>query len=333
MFWHKLKQIWHPAMYQGRRRMKGYFEGWYFKLVDASEEHRLALIPGVSFDRDENDQHCFVQYLDGSGPISQYFKYDIKEFQALDLISGLSIGRNTFSPEGIEMDLDLQHYRLRGSLNFQQINPWPVRFCSPGAMGWYAFVPAMECYHGVLSFDHVIEGKLEVNGRCIDFSGGRGYIEKDWGRSFPSYHIWLQCNHFDQPGTSLMISIANVPWLRSSFDGFLVGFLHNGKLYRFTTYTGAKITRLHYSDQQLAVHFRSSGWRLEVEVSYSKGAQLATPVVGKMRGRLSESLTSTTHLRLLRLHSTSVELVFEGEGRHTGLEIEGGLPALSRNLS
>jgi succinate dehydrogenase/fumarate reductase flavoprotein subunit len=48
-----------------------------------------------------------------------------------------------------------------------------------GTMGWYAFVPAMECYHGVLSFDHLLEGGLELNGQYIDYTGGRGYIEKD----------------------------------------------------------------------------------------------------------------------------------------------------------
>jgi tocopherol cyclase len=332
MFQHKLKQIWHPAMYQGRRRMKGYFEGWYFKLVDKSENHRLALIPGVSFDREGSDPHCFIQYLDVSGKPGRYIKYDINEFHPLDRINGLRIGANTFSPSGIELDLSDSSFRVRGRLDFEGITPWPVRLCSPGAMGWYAFVPAMECYHGVLSFDHLIKGRLDVNGESQNFNSGRGYIEKDWGRSFPSYHIWLQCNHFNQPGTSLMISIANVPWLHSSFDGFLVGFLLDGRLYRFTTYTGAKITRLQYAGSQLTVHFRSSAWRLEVEVSYLGGGQLATPVIGAMRGRLSESLQSALHLRLFSRPGASEKLIYEGEGRHAGLEIEGQLPALNRNL-
>ena len=34
------------------------------------------------------------------------------------------------------------------------LDGWPVKVTSPGAMGPYAFVPFMECYHGVVSMDH-----------------------------------------------------------------------------------------------------------------------------------------------------------------------------------
>ncbi len=37
----------HPQRYQGARRDYPYFEGWYYKLIDASEEHRYAVIPGI----------------------------------------------------------------------------------------------------------------------------------------------------------------------------------------------------------------------------------------------------------------------------------------------
>jgi tocopherol cyclase len=51
-------------------------------------------------------------------------------------------------------------------------------------MGWFAYVPFMECYHGVLSLDHEVNGRLRLGKRETDFSGGRGYIEKDWAAPF-----------------------------------------------------------------------------------------------------------------------------------------------------
>ena len=63
-------------------------------------------------------------------------------------------------------------------------------------MGPYTFAPFMECYHGVLSFDHTIAGSLAVDGQELDFTGGHGYIEKDWGQAFPKAWIWTQSNHF-----------------------------------------------------------------------------------------------------------------------------------------
>jgi hypothetical protein len=184
----------------------------------------------------------------------------------------------------------------------------------------------MECYHGVLSFDHLIEGQLEFNGKSIDFDDGRGYIEKDWGRSFPNYHIWIQTNHFDKPGTSLMVSIANIPWIGKSFDGFLVGLWHEGHLYKMTTYTGAKITNFRYDREKLEIQVQTKHHRLEIETTYEKGEELRTPIAGEMQGRLSESLSAETKVRLYGLTKNIETLIFNGTGRHTGLEIEGNLP-------
>jgi len=222
-------------MYQGKRIMRGYFEGWYYKFADIYEQNIGALIPGVSFDKKGNNSHSFIQYLDDSGSLSNYFLYDIKEFSYSPDKPEIKIGKSFFSPTRIEVDIDDKSSSIKGALSFRDIKPWPVSFFSPGAMGWYAFVPFMECYHGVLSFNHLIEVQLKLNGKSIDFNGGKGYIEKDWGRSFPSYHIWIQSNHFDEPGISLMVSIAKIPWLGKSFNGFLIGLLYNGHLYKFTT--------------------------------------------------------------------------------------------------
>ena len=131
-----------------------------------------------------------------------------------------------------------------GRLRFNGVAPWPVTLRSPGIMDWYAFVPFMECYHGVLSFDHEIRGLLAVDGQAVDFHGGRGYIEKDSGQAFPRAWIWLQTNHFGQPDICLTASVARIPWLGTAFRGFIVGFWWNGRLYRFATYTGAQVERL-----------------------------------------------------------------------------------------
>jgi tocopherol cyclase len=326
MFFRNIRKLWQPAMYQGKTRMKGYFEGWYYKFADRNGQNIGALIPGVSFDKDGCRPHAFIQFLDNSGVLSRYFRFNIEEYRYSHEKPEIEIGNNFFSPGKIKVDIDDGVDSIKGVLTFHDLTPWPVTLFSPGAMGWYSFVPFMECYHGVLSFDHLIEGQLEFNGKSIDFSGGRGYIEKDWGRSFPAYHIWVQTNHFNNIGTSLMVSIANIPWMGKSFDGFLIGLWHDGQLFKFTTYTGARITTFEYNQQKLAIQVNSKSHRLEIEVSYKKGAELKTPQTGEMRGRLSESLSSETKVKLFRLIDKGESLIFSDIGRHTGLEIEGKLP-------
>lgn len=326
MLCRNILKIWKPAIYQGKYSMKGYFEGWYYKIADSKEETIGAFIPGVSFSADGKDSHSFIQFLDNSGCYSNYFRYDIADFSFSSDKPEVRIGNSFFSPSGIDVNIEDDGISIKGKLAFKNINPWPVSAFSPGAMGWYAFVPFMQCYHGVVSFDHGIEGSLRFNSQETDFSGGRGYIEKDWGKSFPSYHIWIQINHFSSTGTSLMVSLANVPWLGRYFDGFLIGFLHKGQLYRFATYTGARITRFEYNQQKLTLHVKSRRHRLEVEALYVKGAQLKTPVLGEMRGRLSESLNGLIEVKLFDLSNKQEALIFSGAGRNAGVEIEGSLP-------
>jgi tocopherol cyclase len=222
--------IYRPAIYHGNYHMRSYFEGWYFKVADKIKKNVYAIIPGVSFDKDRNSQ-CFIQVLDGFRAASHYFTYNISDFWYSTKKFEIKIGPNYFSQSELNLDIRDNDIVIEGNLAFDCLTPWPVKVFSPGAMGWYSFVPFMECYHGVVSFEHVITGILNINGQDVDFTGGRGYIEKDWGRSFPAYHLWLQSNHFEQTDCSIMASIARIPWLGGSFDGFIAGFMYHGKLY------------------------------------------------------------------------------------------------------
>jgi hypothetical protein len=80
-------------------------------------------------------------------------------------------------------------------------------------MGPYSFAPFMECNHGILSMDHRLSGSLTVDEDTAAYVGGRGYIEKDWGRGFPSGYIWTQSNHFEEEEVSISASVARIPWL------------------------------------------------------------------------------------------------------------------------
>ena len=47
----------------------------------------------------------------------------------------------------------------------------------------------MECYHGIISMNHDILGSLKYNDEDISFNKGKGYMEKDWGHSFPKLYL------------------------------------------------------------------------------------------------------------------------------------------------
>src|SRR5512139_230960 len=266
-----LRAVWRPAMYHGHGKRRDFFEGWYFKFVDAAERHVHAVIPGVFLGKDRSTSHAFVQVLDGPSGHSTYHRYALNQFAASDRGFDLRVGPNHFRIDSFSLDLADPDRSLRGELKFDGIIPWPVTTFSPGIMGPYTFVPFMECYHGVLGFDHAVRGSLQMNGETVRFDGGRGYIEKDWGRAFPQAWIWGQSNHFAQPGTSVTISVATIPWLGSSFRGFIIGLWHNRQLYRFTKYNASKIISLRLTDTHVVLHAVNRTHRLEIEALRSEG--------------------------------------------------------------
>ena len=317
-----------PDCYHGHGKQPPFFEGWYYKLVDASEQYRLAVIPGIFVSEDPEKHHAFVQVLDGQTGEVSYQRYPSGEFWAAKGELDLRVGPNRFRAESIELDIKSSGLTLRGDLRFRDTKPWPVTLISPGIMGWYAWVPSMECYHGVVSLDHAIEGTLSINGQRVGFSGGRGYTEKDWGKSFPAAWVWLQTNHFGEPVISLTASVAIIPWRRRSFPGFIIGFWHGGILHRFATYTGAKIEKLDITDDKLCWLVSDKRRRLEMEVARTGGGLLQAPTTVDMGRRIAESLSAEVGVRLYSLKGAQANLLYQGRGRHAGLETVGDLARL-----
>jgi tocopherol cyclase len=324
-----IADVLHPDRYHGAGRRRGpFFEGWYYKLVDASGCHRFAVIPGVFLGAEPATSECFVQVLDGSTGAASYHAWPLARFAAARDAFEVAVADCRFRADGLALRIDDAARPVEGVLRFASLVPWPVTWRAPGVMGWYAWVPFMECYHGVVSLDHAIEGRLRIGERTIDFDGGRGYIEKDWGQAFPSAYVWMQTNHFERPRTSLSASVAMIPWVRRHFRGFLVGLWHDGVLHRFTTYGGATIERLAVTETTVAWVLRSGGLRLALEATRAAGGLLHAPIRTEMHGRVDETLRATVAVELAPVGGGRP--LFTGVGRHAGLEVHGDLETLLR---
>ncbi len=324
----KLKTLWRPHVFQGKSQKGNYFEGWFFKLVDASQKNTFAFIPGVYIAQDKNDSHAFVMVLDGQSHISSYHPFPISEFEASTITLDIRVGPNRFRSECFELDIKDKERHVKGRITMGEFTPWPVKLFSPGVMGWYAFVPFMECYHGVISFDHEISGTLKIDNQSINFDAGRGYNEKDWGISFPSAYVWMQSNHFNTRGLSLMASVANIPWLRGSFRGFIIGLWHNGKLLRFTTYTGAELEMCSITENSVLLVVSDKKHRLELMADRTQTAVLHAPYDLKMSPKVSETLGSTIQLVLSKRTDNGFETVISDVGKNAGLDVNGNLPEI-----
>ncbi len=303
-----------PAIFQGNLRKKHYFEGWYFKQV-GSGNTKIAIIPGISLS--EKYRHSFIQVFDGRRGITHYFSYPIEDFIPEKNPFAIEVGGSRFSYDGVKLDIK-EHVSIIGDLQYKKITPLRYAWNERGVMGWYGFIPFMETYHGILSLDHFVNGKIEIEGVEYMFSDGKGYIEKDWGKSFPSSWIWMQSNSFSDPEISFMLSIAVIPWLRTSFIGHLAIIRIGDRIINLSTYKGANITLLEKSEDGVLIRIKSRNYLLEVNAFQGKSADLKSPKKGLMTGRTIESLDSKLEVSLWESNNNS--LLFD-VGLNAGLEI------------
>jgi tocopherol cyclase len=308
-------------MYQGWGKNRKYFEGWYYKIVNASGTRAFAFIPGIAMN-EAGERHAFIQVLDGIQKRSEYLSFEASSFKPSGKKFEVSIGKNFFSAD--KMILDLPAYK--GTLSFSDIVIWPGRWFSPGIMGPYTFAPLMQCNHGIVSMDHAISGSLVINGNETDFTGGRGYTEKDWGHSFPSAYIWMQSNHFENTGISFKASIATIPWITGTFNGFIAGFWFEDRLYRFTEYNRSRISKLAYTGNNVELEFVNRKNILSVSAPLSQTTPLASPVLGFMKGRIEESMSSIITITLA--DRKNGHILFRGDGSNASIEISGNLQTL-----
>ena len=312
----KIRGVFHPEQFQGWAKSKNYFEGWYFKVVNEAESRAFAFIPGIAI-KSSNEKHAFIQILDGKKRTAHYHKFEFETFKPNSDQFKIAIGNNHFSEQGLQLNLP----GLKANLQFSENIRWPNHCYSPGIMGPYTFLPMMECYHGIVSMDHGITGQIEVDGEVLDFRNGRGYIEKDWGKSFPSAYVWIQTNHFSQSGISLKVSVARIPYLTYSFIGFIAGIWLGDRLIQFTTYNRSVLKKSLIEKEKVGIVMESKEFRLEILAQREVGTALASPILGMMDGRIEESMNARIEVNLI--DRKSGKSVFYDIGRNAGLEVAG----------
>lgn len=285
----------HPERFQGRFRRRSYFEGWYFKQVSADASAAWSFIPGVSFGPDGRGE-AFVQAIDGSTGTAEWYPYPVAAFSAARGRFEVRVGDSFFSLEGARVRLGEGPTRTEADLAFDSPVPFPATFLSPGVMGPYSWAPFMECRHGLVSLDHGVSGEVRARGSVARMDGGRGYVEKDWGSSMPSSWIWSQTNSFPSRGDSFMLSVARIPWLGSSFTGFLCILRAGGRLRRFASYTGHRIEIIEVGERDVRIRIVGRGQALDFEATRERAGLLAAPVRGVMSRRIAESIDATVRI-------------------------------------
>jgi len=309
-------KVFRPWAFQGSLRRKNYFEGWYFKHVSADRKQVWSFIPGISLSG--ANSHAFIQVINGMTAETQVHEYKLSEFEGSSEDLDISLAGSRFRTSGISLEINNNAHRISGEINYSSADLYPSSLFNPGIMGWYSFVPFMECKHGVVSMQHKLSGTLEINNQRVDFNGGTGYIEKDWGSSFPESWIWLHCNTFNNSQSSFMFSVAKIPWLGSYFIGFISYLRLEDRMINFSTWSRANIDKLEYTDNKLNLQVSNKKYLLEIEALNNQTGQLKAPVLGSMDRIIKESVDATLDLKLT---DRAGNMLFHDQGTRAGMEL------------
>ncbi len=255
----------------------GYFKGWYFKC--STKDKTIAFIPAYHYSN--NKKSASLQIITDDKAIN--IPFDTLEYHEKPLY--VKIGNCVFSHEGIILDFQSEELKLAGELCFEQTSP--IRY---DIMGPFKYVPFMQCRHSVYSMSHKISGQITVNDEIYIFENGIGYIEGDRGRSFPKKYIWTQC-YFDN--NSLMLSVADIPFLGIHFTGIIGVLLLDGKEYRIATYLGAKIKQV----DKNTVTVKQGSFEFTAKLLKKNAQPLAAPTNGDMCRTIHESASCQAYYR------------------------------------
>ncbi len=248
---------------------KSYFKGWYFKCSDNNKT--VAFIP--AYHQNDGNKTASLQIITDDAVFNVPF--DSLEFSENPLT--IKIGNSIFSEEGLFLNIVDDKIAIKGKLKFHQLSP--IKY---DIMGPFSLVPFMQCRHSVYSMKHKIDGQITINDQCLDFREGIGYIEGDCGRSFPNRYIWTQCCF---ENGSLMLSVADIPFLGFSFTGIIGVVLIGNKEYRIATYLGAKLKKI----GENTVTVRQGNYQLTAKLIEKNGQPLYAPDNGVMNRTIHES--------------------------------------------
>ena len=311
----------HPEIFQGHLKKKNYFEGWYFKYVSKSLSHTFAFIPGISLNK--KDTHAFIQVFISDRTKEKetlktyYFKYDINAFSFHPKTFKIQIAENMFSSDSMFLSIDNDDLDLQVHLENLHLTPIKKNLLFPSIMGPFGYLGFMETYHGIVSMSHQVKGSILLNKEAISFNQGKGYVEKDWGTSFPSSYTWMQSNHFKDSKTSFMLSYATIPFLFFKFKGLISVLIVQGKEFRFATYNLSSVKQLDYDENSVSITIKKRSLKLVVTATTSDYKDLPSPRLGQMNETIKEGLSGNITLKLYKKNT----LIYEDEGVASGIEI------------
>lgn len=262
-----------PSSLKGAFNRNNYFEGWFQKVYSSELQASFVIIYGYAT-ANSLDTFGFIQLLlPGKLPRLLYFpKNEITCDKDRHI---MVMGKNKLSKDAIEIDTK----DISIKLNFKN-NQLIQTF--KNSMGYSYFVPSLPCYHSVLNASHFVSGEICYDDGQYSLVNEMGYLEKNWGTSFPENYFWLHAIDPKNPQISLLFSRAEIKWLGKKFIRHVGHLRFDGIEIDLRELRNISIITLDQNTEVQIIRFESKSLKLYISINIGKNVILKGPTNGAL---------------------------------------------------
>lgn len=302
------------------KREKKRFIKYFNRLVNQEQDISLSITINIFFDKDRQEG-----YLTIDSNKETFCKEFLLPIQGITVDKkNLSIGENSFSAEGMLLNLKDEENRIQGEVHFSEQKVIHTSFWQDGIMGPFRKMPFLQSYYDVLSLSHQLEGKIYINNTLIELTNGKGYTEEAWGKTYPKIWIRAQCNHFENHDVALMIGIARMPILFDYRTCFAIPVFYKGTVEVFSNYNRGQIAKLYRYKEYIHLIIIQESKVLDLKIFGNNEMELMMPKGGHAIKDIFRCETAKVELKIIQ----NSHVVLEDIGNFCYLEMGGNTSKL-----
>jgi len=262
-----------PTQLKGKFKKRNFFEGWFHKIYSAKHQTSFVIIYGYTTGN-YYDKFGFIQFLIPNKNVEIYY-FSKNEISYNPKNHSVQMGSNILSLKEIKINLKDIYMDLNISDNL------PISSFK-NSMGYAYFIPTLPCYHSILNKSHLISGEINLFNNKYLLDNDLGYMEKNWGTSFPEKYFWIQAVEPNNPNVSLLFSQAEIKWMGKSFIKHVGHLRLNGEELDLRTLTLFNVSYDNTNPENITITIKSKQIKLEMSFSVAKKYMFKGPLKGKL---------------------------------------------------
>ncbi|HRE58805.1 MAG TPA: tocopherol cyclase family protein [Candidatus Kapabacteria bacterium] len=263
--------IYKPTTLQGNLDRDKYFEGWFQKIYSKEYNASILIIYGYAT-RNTEDRFGFIQILlPQKAPEIIYFNRNEIACDSDGHI--VQMGENLLTTEIILINTNDINVHLKLINN-------KVTRTFKNSMGYHYFVPNLPCYHSVLNTAHQVSGEIQQKDVRYILNNEMGYLEKNWGTSFPKSYIWLHAVDPHDSKVSMLFSIAEIKWFGIKFIKHVGHFHFDDKQIDLRSLKNFAVSHQMPSKDTYQILMRSKTIQIEISIVFGDNILFKGPQGG-----------------------------------------------------